>query len=175
MVLGADAVGADRRSPTAQRCSWKLARLDYEVNRPSWWPAGSRCCIHSAGATPKISVASALIDPLPNDVAALSHVIQGLGIYDVVARDFYGFEAPENRLAEIHLRPIAERLETEPALAVEDWLRAEYVHETYWNQYFLGDSTPVSAITATAIFESAVVASTSSEQRQAAIGAHAGG
>jgi hypothetical protein len=54
--------------------------------------------------------ASALIDPLPNDVAALSRVIQGLGIYDVVARDFYGFEAPENRLAEIHLRPIAKRL-----------------------------------------------------------------
>jgi Transglutaminase-like superfamily len=54
--------------------------------------------------------ASALIDPLPNDVAALSRVIQGLGIYDVVARDFYGFEPPENRLSEIHLRPIAERL-----------------------------------------------------------------
>ena len=43
--------------------------------------------------------ASALIDPLPNDVAALSRVIQGLGIYDVVARDFYGFEPPENRLS----------------------------------------------------------------------------
>ncbi len=54
--------------------------------------------------------ASALIDPLPNDVAALSRVIQGLGIYDVVARDFYGFEPPENCLAEIHLRPIAERI-----------------------------------------------------------------
>jgi hypothetical protein len=54
--------------------------------------------------------ASALIEPLPNDVAALVRVIQGLGIYDVVARDFYGFEPPENRLAEIHLRPIAERL-----------------------------------------------------------------
>jgi hypothetical protein len=54
--------------------------------------------------------ASALIDPLPNDVAALTRVIQGLGIYDVVARDFYGFEPPENRLSEIHLRPIAERL-----------------------------------------------------------------
>jgi hypothetical protein len=54
--------------------------------------------------------ASALIDPLPNDVAALSRIIQGLGIYDVVARDFYGFEPPENRLSEIHLRPIAERL-----------------------------------------------------------------
>jgi hypothetical protein len=54
--------------------------------------------------------ASALIDPLPNDVAALSRVIQGLGIYDVVARDFYGFEPPENCMSEIHLRPIAERL-----------------------------------------------------------------
>jgi hypothetical protein len=52
---------------------------------------------------------SALIEPLPNDAAALTHVIPGLGIYDVVARDFYGFEPPENRLSEIHLRPIASR------------------------------------------------------------------
>ena len=54
--------------------------------------------------------AGALIEPLPNDAAALTRVIQGLGIYDVVARDFYGFAAPETRLSEIHLRPIAERL-----------------------------------------------------------------
>ena len=54
--------------------------------------------------------ASALIEPLPDDVAALARVIQGLGIYNVVARDFYGFEPPENRLAEIHLRRIADRL-----------------------------------------------------------------
>jgi hypothetical protein len=27
----------------------------------------------------------------------------------------------------------------------EDWLRAEYVHETYWNHYFLGDDTRVPA------------------------------
>jgi hypothetical protein len=27
----------------------------------------------------------------------------------------------------------------------EDWLRAEYVHESYWNQYMLGDDTGVSA------------------------------
>jgi hypothetical protein len=26
----------------------------------------------------------------------------------------------------------------------EDWLRAEYVHESYWNQFMLGDDTPVS-------------------------------
>ena len=49
--------------------------------------------------------ASALIEPLPHDATALARVIQGLGIYDVVARDFYGFEPPENRLSEIHLRP----------------------------------------------------------------------
>ena len=42
--------------------------------------------------------ASGLIDPLPNDVAALARVIQGLGIYDVVAREFYGFEPPAHRL-----------------------------------------------------------------------------
>jgi hypothetical protein len=54
--------------------------------------------------------ASALIEPLTSDVAGLTRVIQGLGIYDVVARDFYGFEPPESRLGEIHLRPIAKRL-----------------------------------------------------------------
>jgi len=53
--------------------------------------------------------ASALVEPLAND-AAMSRIIQGLGIYDVVARDFYGFEPPEDRLSEIHLRPIAKRL-----------------------------------------------------------------
>jgi len=54
--------------------------------------------------------AGALLEPLPSDPAALSRIIQGLGIYDVVARDFYGFEPPEDRLGEIHLRAIAERL-----------------------------------------------------------------
>jgi hypothetical protein len=54
--------------------------------------------------------ASALLEPLANDAAALSQIIQGLAIYDVAARDFYGFGAPEDRLSEIHLRPIAKRL-----------------------------------------------------------------
>jgi Transglutaminase-like superfamily len=52
----------------------------------------------------------ALLEPLTNDAPALSRIIQGLGIYDVVARDFYGFEPPKDRLSEIHLRPIAKRL-----------------------------------------------------------------
>jgi hypothetical protein len=54
--------------------------------------------------------AGALLKPLTNDPAALSRIVQGLGIYDVVARDFYGFEAPDDRLSEIHLRTIVERL-----------------------------------------------------------------
>jgi hypothetical protein len=54
--------------------------------------------------------ASALLDPLPSDVAALSRIIQGLGIYDVVAQDFYGFKPAGDRLSDIHLRPIAKRL-----------------------------------------------------------------
>jgi len=54
--------------------------------------------------------ASALLKPLTNDAAALSRVIQGLAIYDVVARDFYGFEPPKDRLSELHLRLIAKRL-----------------------------------------------------------------
>jgi Transglutaminase-like superfamily len=55
--------------------------------------------------------ASALLDPLPNDAAALSRIVQGLGVYDVVARAFYDFEPPESRLSEIHLRPIEKRLQ----------------------------------------------------------------
>ncbi len=54
--------------------------------------------------------ASALIEPLPNDLAALTRVIQGLGIYDVVARDFYGFDPPADRLSEIHLRRVPDRI-----------------------------------------------------------------
>ena len=54
--------------------------------------------------------ARAVFDSLPNDPAALSRVIQGLGVYDVVARDFYGFEPPPDRLNEIHLRPVAQRV-----------------------------------------------------------------
>ncbi len=54
--------------------------------------------------------ASALIEPLPRDVAGLAHVIQGLGIYDVVARDFYDFEPPPHRANEIQMRRIADRV-----------------------------------------------------------------
>ena len=64
----------------------------------------------SHGRTTDPGEASALLDPLSNDVSRLSRIIQGLAIYDVVARDFYDFKPPEDRLGEIHLRPIAQRL-----------------------------------------------------------------
>jgi hypothetical protein len=52
-----------------------------------------------------------LVDSLPNDPPALARVVQGLGIYDVVARDFYSYAIPADRLGELHLRTIAARLE----------------------------------------------------------------
>ncbi|MDF3012009.1 MAG: hypothetical protein K0Q78_213 [Cellvibrio sp.] len=51
-----------------------------------------------------------LLAALPNDVAAIVRIVQGLGIYDVVAPDFYGFNIPDQRKNEIHLRPLEEML-----------------------------------------------------------------
>jgi hypothetical protein len=48
---------------------------------------------------------------LPNDIAALVRIVQGLGVYDVVAPDFYGFNVPDERKNEIHIRPIEEMLD----------------------------------------------------------------
>ncbi|BAY32157.1 hypothetical protein NIES2107_40440 [Nostoc carneum NIES-2107] len=49
---------------------------------------------------------TALFDELPNDVAELTYIIQGLGLYEYVALDFYGFAIPDKRKSETHLRPI---------------------------------------------------------------------
>jgi hypothetical protein len=35
---------------------------------------------------------------LPNDVNELVSIIQGLGVYDLVAADFYGCTIPDHRL-----------------------------------------------------------------------------
>lgn len=52
-----------------------------------------------------------LLAALPNDVAALVRIVQGLGVYDVVAPDFYGFNIPDERKNEIHIHPIEEMLD----------------------------------------------------------------
>ena len=51
-----------------------------------------------------------LFDELPGDVAALSSVVQGLQIHEFMAAA-YGFEVPEKRRAESHLRSVGVMLE----------------------------------------------------------------
>jgi hypothetical protein len=48
---------------------------------------------------------------LPSDVESLMRIVQGLGLYDGVARDFYGFDVPAERADEIHIRSIEQMLE----------------------------------------------------------------
>lgn len=54
---------------------------------------------------------ASLFDELPSDVDKLVRVIQGLGIYDVVAANFYGFTIPDKRQNEIHLRSMEQMLD----------------------------------------------------------------
>ncbi len=51
---------------------------------------------------------SQLLGKLPADVATLAHIIQGLAVHQYMA-DAYGFEVPEERKAESHIRS-AERI-----------------------------------------------------------------
>ena len=60
----------------------------------------------------------ALFEGLPNDVRSLARIIHGLGIYDVVAKDFYGCDLSEARRREIHIRPMEKRLDR--IMALED-------------------------------------------------------
>lgn len=48
---------------------------------------------------------------LPHDVAELVGIVQGLAIHEYVASDFYGFEIPEDRKAESHIRSVEQMLE----------------------------------------------------------------
>jgi hypothetical protein len=59
-----------------------------------------------------------LFDALPSEVGALVRIIQGLGIYDMVAVDFYGCPIPDTRTNEIHIRAIEQMLER--LLALDD-------------------------------------------------------
>src|SRR5262245_66412309 len=52
-----------------------------------------------------------LLEALPDNVTELTRVVQGLGVYDAVARDFYGFAIPDGREAEIHIRSVEGMLE----------------------------------------------------------------
>src|SRR5215831_11462366 len=73
-----------------------------------------------AQSSPLTSVGryAAQVTDLPNAVDELVRIIQGLGIYDVVAADFYGVTLPEARQSEIHLRAFEKMLEQ--LLALDD-------------------------------------------------------
>lgn len=55
---------------------------------------------------------AALVDNLPAKVDQLVEVVRGLGIYDVVASTFYDVTLSDARAEHIHLRPVAEMLNT---------------------------------------------------------------
>ena len=59
-----------------------------------------------------------LFDALPSEVGKLVHIIQELGVYDLVAADFYGFMIPDKRKSEIHIRPMEQMLDQ--LLALDD-------------------------------------------------------
>jgi hypothetical protein len=61
---------------------------------------------------------AALFDELPSDVGALVRIVQGLGVYDAAAADFYGFNIPDERKIEMHLRSVSEMLNR--LLALDD-------------------------------------------------------
>jgi Transglutaminase-like superfamily len=55
---------------------------------------------------------------LPTDLGELTQLISRIGIYDVVAREFYGVEVPESRADEIHYRAVDDMLDR--VLALDD-------------------------------------------------------
>lgn len=58
-------------------------------------------------------------DALPNNVGELVRTVQHLLVYDVVARDFYGFTIPAGRESEIHIRPVEEMIDRLLALEAQ--------------------------------------------------------
>lgn len=54
---------------------------------------------------------SAMLKELPDDVAALTRIVQGLAIHEFVAKPFYGVAVPDERRSESHIRPVEQMLD----------------------------------------------------------------
>ena len=54
---------------------------------------------------------ASMLAELPRNVGDLAGIVQGLAIHEYVASDFYGFEIPEERRAESHIRSVEQMLE----------------------------------------------------------------
>ena len=57
-----------------------------------------------------------MLAELPHDLADLVGIVQGLAIHEYVASDFYGFQIPDERRAESHIRSVEQMLERVLAL-----------------------------------------------------------
>jgi len=57
-----------------------------------------------------------VLEGLPDDVASLVRIVQGLAIHEFVASEFYGVTIPEERRAESHIRPVEQMLDRIMAL-----------------------------------------------------------
>lgn len=54
---------------------------------------------------------STMLKELPEDVGALTQLVQGLTIHEYVAKSFYGVVVPDERRSESHIRPVEEMLD----------------------------------------------------------------
>ena len=57
-----------------------------------------------------------VLEGLPDDVASLVRIVQGLAIHEFVASEFYGVTIPEERRAESHILPVEQMLDRIMAL-----------------------------------------------------------
>src|SRR5579863_8742456 len=69
---------------------------------------------HSAFSAPGRH--AALLDALPSDPEGVARAVQGVMIYEHVARPFYGFDPPDSRRAESHIRPVSAMIDAIAAL-----------------------------------------------------------
>jgi hypothetical protein len=73
-------------------------------------------------ATPSVMTSfgkhAGLAKGLPNDIAVLIKIVQGLIVHEFVASSFYGIELPNERRSESHIRPVEEMLDR--ILAMDD-------------------------------------------------------
>lgn len=87
--------------------------MNIDVGKPDCRPIGdavTRYYVqHSTMSTPGRHRAA--FEQLPSDHQSLTLVVAGLGIYDVVAKDFYGCDLSGARKNEIHIRATEKRLD----------------------------------------------------------------
>jgi molybdopterin converting factor small subunit len=60
---------------------------------------------------------AAMLEGLPGDIGVLAGIVQGLAVHEFVASEFYGFDVPEERKGESHIRRVEAMLDRILAIA----------------------------------------------------------